>query len=286
MMNTQLLLKEKCKVFLVLLLITTKTFSQDTIPINLFKSTQLVFDLKPKDVVIGTGELQVEKKVLGNVISLISKSEKKDFVTTNMYVNTKEGNHFNFMLCYKDTSNQWIYPIDKNSAFIKPKIKKVSETKNQINLETINNEIVNSIIDDPRKTKRYFDKFDDIYFNYINHYYENQYTYYKLEIDNNSNQDYIIDYVKFFVNTEGKKGSKKKSSTRKLLRQKEHYTRLYGKDTIPPKANVIYIYKFKKISLNKEQKLVVELKEKSGNRDLNLKLNSRLVNKPLTVNKY
>jgi hypothetical protein len=260
--------------------------SQEKIPINLYKSTQIIFNDKIENIIIGTGDLQIKKTRLGNVISLIAKAQHKDFVNTNLYVSTQKGFHYNFSLVYENQPKSWTIPINEELATIKP-LKTVSKKELLNNTPTLNknfdNEVLKALLADRRRAKRYYERFDDIYLRYVNHYYYNQHVYYKLEITNSSNQDYIIDFFKVFIDTKGKKGNKKKSNTRKLLLLDKDYTSIYGKDSINPKETITMIFMFSKLSLNKEQKLSLELKEKNGNRDLILQLRSRLVNDPYAL---
>jgi hypothetical protein len=280
-MNIKLSLKEPYNIalFFIITLLTVKVQAQDTIPINLHKSTQLIFNKEINDMIVGTGDLQVQMTKLNNVISFISKAEKKDFVNTNLYVNTKDGYHYNFNIIFKETAKKWTIPINEELATVKPIKKKKTENETSINSTTI----LKSLLADKRRAKKYYNRFDDVYFRYVNHYYYNQFVYYKLEITNSSNQDFIISFLKIFVDTKGKRGDTKKSDTRKLLLLDKDYSNIYGSNFIKPEATVTIILKFKKLSLNKEQKLTLELKEKNGNRDLTLNLNSRLVNDPYDI---
>lgn len=287
-MNIQLYLKEAYSFILLLVISIITIQAQDTIPINLYKSTQLVFNQKIKNIVIGTGGLQIQKTVLDNVISLISKSQKKDFVNTNLYISTKNGFHYNFEILYKERPKKWTIAIKEDAATIKPsKITNLTSSgfKNiEIQKTDLNNLILKSVLLDKKRAKRYYKRFDNIYFRYVNHYYYNQFIYYKLEITNSSNQDFIIDFLKIFIDTKGKKRSIKKSNTRKLLRLNDDYTLINGDNFINASKTTTIVLKLKKISLNKEQKITFELKEKNGNRDLNLNLNSWLVNSPYPLN--
>jgi len=285
-MNTQLYLKGVYRLLLIYACFQGQTGrSQDTIPINLYKSTQLIFNDDIENIIIGTGDLQIKKEELGKVLILIASATENDFVPTNLYVSTKQGYHYNFILDYVENPTNWILPIDVNLAKIKPE----NFTKQQqidsvtIDVKDKNKEIITALLEDKRKVKRYFEKFDDIYFKYINHFYLEQHIYYKLEITNESNQDFIIDYVKVFIDTIGRKGDTKKSKTRKLLLANSDYSEIFGKKIINPKETIIILLKFNKIFLNKEQSLSFDLKEKEGNRDLSLNLRSILVNDPYAL---
>ena len=278
------------KIYLTIffLIFSNLLLSQKKIPINLYKSTQLIFNLELKEVIVGTGETQVLLNKKENLISLVSIASKKDFITTNLFVSTKEGYHFNFDLVYKEFSDKWTFPIDDSYSIIKPKIKEEKIVLNTENLKKKlekDNSILEKVLKDKRRLKRYRSRFDDIIFSYINHYYLNQEIYYKIKIENKSNQDYQIDYIKFFVDTKGKKNiqNNKKSNTRRLLKNNKDYFLINDYQNIKSNKELILVYKFKKISFNKEQKFVLELKEEKGNRDLILELPSRLVNDPLKL---
>lgn len=286
-MNMKLYLKDTYKILLFIILLSTCNLqSQEIIPINLYKSTQLIFNDKIENIIIGTGDLQIQNKLLGNVISLIGKAQKKEFVNTNLYISTKNGFHYNFSLVYIDKPKSWTIPISEELATIKPlKKNKKEEILNTIPTlnKNLDDQVLKALLTDKRSAKRYYTRFDDMYLKYNNHYYYNQYVYYKLEVTNSSNQDYIIDFLKVFIDTKGKKGNTKKSNTRKLLILDKDYTAIYGTESINPKETITIIFKFNKLSLNKEQKLSLELKEKNGNRDLILQLRSRLVNDPYAL---
>ena len=287
MMNIQLYLKEHCNILYLLILMPIFCIGQQTVPVNLYKSTQLVFQDKLKTPKVGTENLHVKYSVDGNVLFLNAKASKGKFIPTNLYVHTVKGYHYNFTLKYQDTASKWTRLILLEDAIIKPhqvkRTRGILSEKNQYieDLTTLNGENnLQYVLEDKRIVKRSYAKFDDVYLRYVNHYYKNQFVYYKLQIDNNSKQDYIIDFLKFFIQTKGK--GKGKSNTKKLLKLDADYTWLYGKRSIGSQEKIIIVLKFRKMSLNKEQKLLIDLKEKNGSRDLQLKINSRLINKPLS----
>lgn len=279
MMSTRSFLKVHYSLFCCFVF-TALAFGQDTLYVNLFKTQPIVFEDDIVTVSKGTDGVQLNHIVENkNVLILKSKVEKKNFIPTTLYIKTAQGYHYNFLVKYSENPSIQLKSISLSAAALKPTAVNSYPTKLKTSQPTQNT--LTKVLADKRKLKRHYARFDQVYLRFVNHYYVDGAVYYKFEIDNQSSFDYLIEYFKFFIQTKG--NGKKESNTKKLFEEGTDYSLIHGHHNLKPEESRFFVLKFNKFSLNKEQNLIVELKEKSGGRDLFLKINSRLVNQPLTL---
>lgn len=267
---------------ILIVVITATLRGQENVSVNLYKSTQLIFQDKIVDYHVGTENVLIEVEIREN-IAILKAVEEDDFVETNLYVSTKSGYHYNFIINYDQDPKNQTRLISLDNAIVKPTDYTILSKKEKItrNQEIEKGGIATQVVNDKRRVKRMFQQYDKIILRYVNHYYQDQKLYYKLEIENKSNQDFQIEFIKFFKRIKPK-GSRK-SDTRKAFIENQDYELLLGKDVIGSDSKETYVYQFNKFSLNKEQKLLIDLKEKNGNRDMELLVDSRLTNDPLSI---
>lgn len=276
MMNINLYSMARYSIFLLFL--SGAVYSQDTLRVNIFKTQPYVFEDKIITVSKGTDGEQLNHSIENdNVLILKSKIGINDFVPTTLYVKTEKGYHYNFLVEYAQKIAIGLKQIPLDRAAIKP----VKTMSNSIEKHAVNTGNLGKTLKDKRRLKRHYARFDSVYLRFINHYYADQEVYYKIEVDNKSSFDYLIEYFKFFVATTTNK--QKESNSRTLLKPGVDYEIMHAQEGIGPQNTGTFVFKFKKFSLNKEQRFLIQLKEKNGGRDLFLTINSRLINQPLTL---
>lgn len=279
MMSTRSFLKVHYS-FFCCLVFTYMAFGQDTLYVNLFKTQPVVFQDDIITVSKGTDGVQLNHTIENkNVLILKSITEKKSFIPTTLYIKTALGYHYNFLVEYSENLSIELKSVSLDAAALKPIA--TNSYPNPTKLITKQQNALTKVLADKGKLKRHYARFDKVYLRFLNHYYVDGVVYYKFEIDNQSSFDYLIEYFKFFVQTKGK--GKGESNSKKLFENGKDYNLIHGVDNVKPNEHRVFVLKFNKFSLNKEQNLIVELKEKSGGRDLFLKINSRLINQPLTL---
>ena len=75
--------------FLFLFFITGKSQQVDTIEVNQFRTTQIIFDDAIELVEPGTGDIQIKNKIVDNILIIQSIVPLEDFIPTNLFIKTK-----------------------------------------------------------------------------------------------------------------------------------------------------------------------------------------------------
>ncbi len=96
-----------------------------------------------------------------------------------------------------------------------------------------------------------------------------------LEVNNKSSLDYDLNFLKVYIETE-QKGKRK--SVQRIY--KEPVIRYNLPDKVKEGKRVRMVYVLPKFSLSNDRRVMVELNEKDGERDIKLKLSHRHINNP------
>jgi len=99
--------------------------------------------------------------------------------------------------------------------------------------------------------------------------------YFVIEIDNRSGLDYDVNFLKVAVQTR-KKGKKKSLQTL----YKEPLLKYHMPEKIAENTSRELVYVLPKFSLDKEHRVVLELNEKNGERNVKLNVSHRFINNP------
>lgn len=280
-------------IFLALILMSNLYFSQnkvDTININQFKTVQLIFNDGVDFVEVGTGDLQVKTKIVDNVLIIQSSVPQNDFIQTNLFIKTKT-NVYNPILNYVENPSKSTFlekdlnvaingTISNNQNSGANSTKKPENPKTQIN-KTIPNQdqqLLAKIIsrNDMFKPSRQYTT--DVWFRFWAHYILNGKFYIKLQIENESELDYVIDHLFFSI-----KSNKKRNASE--TQREVNYTKILNPaDIIPAKSKAFIILEFDSFSINKNEELLIELSEKNGARNFVVGVPYFIINKPLSLN--
>lgn len=256
--------------------IYSQTKQLDTIFINQSKSSQLIFD---DDTVIdfvdiGTGDLSVTYRKFNNIVILQSIVGESNFVNTNIFLKTKKNEVYNYILAYKEKPKEYTTFI-KNTN-IKSDV--ISETKSVDN-SNIKNILIENIINHKQKVfKPATFNISDTKCEFYAAYFVNKKLYYKLKIINNSNLDYNV--KDFYIYIKNIKANKTAESERQIKPNKI----FTNSNLIKGKKEEFYVIEFDQFSLNKEEELLIEIKEdNNGQRDYKIKLPHYITNRPIIL---
>ncbi len=261
-----------------IILINIKAFSQSITGVNarvitpypltitFYKTTNLIFPCAVKSVDRGSADILVQKaKGIENILQL--KAAKQSFKETNLTVITGDGVFYSFIINYSDST-----PV-LNIEFSKDSIKEESQTLfssgiNQINIQTTAGRITN----EKRtvhgiKNKKYAIKLQ-LQGLYINE----DIIYYQLELQNNSNINYDIDQLRFFIRD-------KKKIKRTASQEMEIKPLFIDSDTntVRGESKHVFVFALSKFTIPDKKFLFVQLMEKNGGRNLNLKIHNKTI---------
>lgn len=122
----------------------------------------------------------------------------------------------------------------------------------------------------------------DVFFSLKGYYYSKEEVYFYFELENKSKLDFDINYLSFFISSKRK---------RKRSLNQEVFLGHEGKAdfdyNIPKRVKidekVNFVCSFKKFSVSKKNTLIVRLSELKGEREIELKIPARIINKPQTI---
>ncbi len=237
-------------ILLLILLSKGLIAQQSSIPprqlfISFNKTVSVVFPQIIASVDKGTRDVLVQKvKGMENVLQLKAGSE--DFSETNMTVITADGRLYSFLVDYKaDPSILNIQLNNQPSVFEKIAAKKKS-------------------LSGPKDSKY------EMLFRLSGIYIEKSIIYYQLELQNRSDISYDIDMLRFFIRD-------KKQSKRTAAQELEQFPLyVYGNTgSVEGQSKKIIVVALPKFTIPDKKLLYIQLTEKNGGRNLQLKIRNR-----------
>jgi len=116
---------------------------------------------------------------------------------------------------------------------------------------------------------------DGIVLSVTNIVFDKEELYFVIEIENTSSLDYDLNFLKFSVETK-QKGKRK--SLQRLYQEPIYKHHLPSK--IVENETVRFVYVLPKFSLSNDHRAILELNEKDGERNIELKISHRFINNP------
>lgn len=246
-----------CLVMLSWLFVSVK--AQTSLCITTDKTTSLIFPFAIRHVDRGTQSVLVQP-VKDVPTILLVKAAAKDFPETNLSVITDDGSVYSFEVCYDNKPSVWVYhlPINKNAT-----------------LATY----ANAILDNPQTIGGINDKKWNILAQIIGIYIKKDVIYYQLSLVNQSPIDYDIDLLRFYI-------SDKKKSNRTSVQENELAPLYVAGNTTQIKANStsVIVVALDKFTIPDAKYLAVQVMEKNGGRNLQLKIKNKHILKAKTLN--
>lgn len=262
-----------------LLFISGKTFSQSQIgkfqttiiepyplKITLNKTTNLIFPFAIKSVDRGSGDVLAQKaKGVENI--LLVKAGRENFSETNLSVITADGKLYSFILGYinNPTAINISFATDTNNTEVSSLLMPLyNQAAIQIDAGRVAKE--------KKKIHGVRDYRFAIQFSLNGIYIKNDVIFFKLEVANNSNINYDVDMLRFFIKDE-------KKSKRTALQEVEIQP-LYAHgdtSTIRGDAKNIIVFALPKFTIPDKKYLSIQLMEKNGGRNLHLFIPNRTI---------
>ncbi|MBW8334460.1 MAG: conjugative transposon protein TraN [Prolixibacteraceae bacterium] len=227
------------------------------------KTTNLVFPYAIKSVDRGSQNVLAQKaKGVENI--LLVKAAKEGFEETNLTVITSDGKLYSFLLNYASEPSVLnltfgTNPVVKN-AFFSSEDYDEKEIEAYSNLVAIENEKIHGI-----KDKKYGMRFhlDGLFIC------ENV-MYYRIKMHNQSNINYDIDQLRFFI--------RDRKKTKRTATQEIEIKALYTQNdttTVRGQSEHIFVFALPKFTIPDQKYLAVQLMEKNGGRHLELNVRNK-----------
>lgn len=184
----------------------------------------------------------------------------KDLLESNLFVQTSNGNTYDFILKYSNKIDRLNYSYKSNNG-------------NVANSNSLTGISKNNPLEGTRgyiKSRNFTTKGNvSLYVKGV--YIQNDYMYFLFDIENKSNIKYELDDIKFFIINEEKLNNT--SIEREELTPKFSYEK-WG--SLNGKEKHTFVIGFEKFTLS-NRNLLVEIFEKKGDRNLNLVINHKLI---------
>lgn len=242
------------------------------LPITFYKTTNLIFQYAIKSVDRGSKDIlaQVAKGV-ENILQI--KAGKLGFEQTNLTVITADGKLYSYILSYTDKPdilNIRYSNSEENRSQTFFSNTGINEATVQADADTVASEkrSIHGIMDRSYGIKM---EMDGLYIN-------DDVLFYRIKLQNHSNISYGIDQIRFYIRDQKK--SKRTAS------QELEVSPLFIKGetaVVTGKADKVLVFALPKFTIPEKKYLAIEMMEKSGGRNLQLRVgNSAIIKaKPL-----
>ena len=200
---------------------------------------------------------------------------------SNLLVINRNGSIFSYIVRYKAQLSKLNYFIPMTSSIgnEKPKV------KDSIQTETFEKKIDNStyyyqkfcsyLLDRRQYLGRYTRRNSGVIMRLENIVFDKEELYFVIQIRNNSTLDYDLNFLNLSVETRQK--GKKKSLQRLYI---EPIFKHHLPSKIVVNETVRFIYVMPKFSLSNDRRVVLELNEKDGERNIEMKVSHKYINNP------
>ena len=200
---------------------------------------------------------------------------------SNLLVINRNGSIFSYIVRYKAQLSKLNYfiPMASSIGNEKPKV------KDSIQPETFEKSIDNStyyyqkfcsyLLDRRQYLGRYTRRNDGVIIRLENIVFDKEELYFVIQIRNNSTLDYDLNFLNLSIETR-QKGKKK--SLQRLYQEPIFKHHLPSKIVV--NETVRFIYVMPKFSLSNDRRVVLELNEKGGERNIQMKISHKYINNP------
>jgi conjugative transposon TraN protein len=241
--------------------------------ITFYKTTNVIFPFAIKSVDRGSADILAQKaKGVENILEL--KAAKENFKETNLTVITADGKFYSYVVNYSDSPSVLNIQFSKdgskdeaNSFF--------SSGMNEANIQTN----AEKIAGEKRTIHKVKDKKYGMKLQLQGLYIKEDVIYYQMKLQNRSNISYDIDQFRFFIRDE----KKLKRTASQELEMKPLY--VYG-DTasVGGQSERVFLFALPKFTIPDNKFLDVQLFEKNGGRNLELKIHNKTIIKANSIN--
>ena len=200
---------------------------------------------------------------------------------SNLLVINRNGSIFSYIVRYKKRLSKLNYfiPISNSIGNEKPivadSIQVVTSEKNIDNRSYYYQKFCSYLLNRNQRIGRIKKRTQGIVLNVENVVFDKEELYFVMRIENNSSMDYDLNFLNLSIETRQK--GKRKSL--QCLYQEPIYKHLLPSRIVEGKT-VRLVYVTPKFSLSNERRAILELNEKDGERNIELKISHRYINNP------
>lgn len=256
----------------------------DTIYANDTKTVSLFFPKPIRQGIVGKSHFVFSyNKEIAQYFGLLQATPGEE---SNLLAITTNGQVYSYILKYADTLQKLNYFISEqesignekpSSDFLKTSEKTSSAIDTLISDQfMIYKETCSKLLVNSKKKIICYKRKNLIKLSVKNVTYKNNVQYFSMEIENRSVIDYDVNFLHFFISNSNN-GLNKKSS--QAISKEPIFTYLLP-NKIKGKTKSEFIIVFSKFTIDHHKKMMVELNEANGERNIRLKIARRLINNP------
>jgi len=264
---------------IILLFISGSSFSQTStgkfqttviepyaLKITTNKTTNLIFPYAIKSVDRGSADVLAQKaKGVENI--LLVKAGRENFSETNLSVITADGKLYSFILDYINS------PSAINISFVAD----TASTSSSQSIKPLYNDAAiyidaERILKEKKTIRGVRDYRYEVMFALKGIYIKNDVIFFKVEVTNNSNINYDVDMLRFFIQDERKS---KRTATQEIEIQPIHVNG--DTSTIKGDSKNVIVFALPKFTIPEKKYLSIQLMERNGGRNLQLSVRNRTI---------
>ncbi len=257
----------------------SKTLILDTIYANDTKNVALFFPDPIKQGITGSENFVFTyNREKEQYFGLLQATPGED---SNLLIINTNGSVFSYIVRYKQQLNKLNYFVSRTQSIGNEKpVLKESKPKDSFGNQTEKSDLYYNrfsefLLDRNQKIGRIKKRAHGIVLSVENIVFDRSALYFVIEIENTSSLDYDLNFLKFYIET--KKQGKRKS-IQKLEKQPVYTHQVPFKVLENETKKMVFV--LPKFSLADDKKLVVELNEQNGERNLKLNVKTRFINNP------
>ena len=264
--------------WILLALLNIKVFAQNApepkitviepyhLPITFYKTTNLIFQYAIKSVDRGSKDILAQKaNGVENILQI--KAGKLGFEQTNLTVITADGKLYSYILSYADAPDILNIKYSNNEENHSPALfsnTTVNEATVQADADTVAHEKrnIHGVTDKSYGIRM---KMDGLYIN-------RDVLFCRIRLQNHSNISYSIDQLRFYIRDQ-------KKSKRTASQELEICPLYCNGDTamVNGKVDKTFVYALPKFTIPDKKYLAIEVMEKNGGRNLQLKAGNKVI---------
>ena len=200
---------------------------------------------------------------------------------SNLLVINRNGTIFSYIVRYKKQLSKLNYfiPLSNSIGNEKPivtdSIQVVTSEKNIDNRTYYYQKFCSYLLNRNQRVGRIKKRNQGIILNVENIVFDREELYFVIQIENNSSLDYDLNFLNLSIQTR-QKGKKK--SLQSLYQEPNYKYNLPSK--IAEGKTIRFVYVLPKFSLSNDRRAILELNEKDGERNIELKISHKYINNP------
>ena len=200
---------------------------------------------------------------------------------SNLLVINRNGSIFSYIVRYKAQLSKLNYFVPLSNSIGNEKPKVADSIQTETSEKSIDNDtyyyqkFCSYLLDRRQYLGRYTRRNDGVILRLENIVFDKEELYFVIQIRNNSTLDYDLNFLNLSIETR-QKGKKK--SLQRLYQEPIFKHHLPSKIVV--NETVRFIYVMPKFSLSNDRRVVLELNEKAGERNIEMKISNKYINNP------